>query len=207
MSAPGEHEEATTDTDMFTSLKRRAALRRTSRDLYGSIVTQARQPAFYRQWDVPDTMEGRLEMIILHVALALDRLGLEEKAGLELGRAVAEAYIADVDDALRQIGTGDMGVPRRVKRAAAALRERRFAYSKALGVGDRKAIGDVVVGFLYGDGRASPPPADAAAGFADYMIAARQALGAIPSDALLAGTIAFPAPDAFVNRRQPTRDD
>ena len=116
---------------MFTSLKQRAILRRTSREVYGSIVTQARHETFYRDWGVPDTMEGRVEMIILHAALVLDRLGSEGDAALALGQAVTEAYIADIDDALRQIGTGDIGVPRRVKKAAAALRERRLAYGKA----------------------------------------------------------------------------
>lgn len=182
---------------MFTSLKRKAALRRTSRDFYGSIVTQARQPAFYRDWGVPDTMEGRLEMIILHAALVLDRLGLEGKAGLELGQAISEAYIADVDDALRQIGTGDMGVPRRVKRAAAALRERRLAYGKALGRGDREGLADAIRDFIHGDDSSAVAPADAASWLADYMIAAREALALMPSHTLLAGRIDFVSPDAF----------
>lgn len=200
------HDEATTDAAMFTSLKRNAALRRTSRDLYGSIVTQAREPAFYREWGVPDTMEGRLEMIILHTALVLERLAREGKAGLDLGQAVSEAYIADVDDALRQIGTGDMGVPRRVKKAAAALRERRIAYGKALGEGSRQDLAKVVHGFIDGDVTA-PGRSEAAGMFADYMIAVREALAATPSDALLAGAIEFREPGTYAGRRRPTQDD
>ena len=180
---------------MFTSLKQRAILRRTSREVYGSIVTQARHETFYREWGVPDTMEGRVEMIILHAALVLDRLGSEGDAALALGQAVTEAYIADIDDALRQIGTGDIGVPRRVKKAAAALRERRLAYGKALDGGSLNELANVVRGFVFADEQEAPSQSDAAASFATYIKGVRADLAAIPPQALFSGAITFRRPD------------
>jgi cytochrome b pre-mRNA-processing protein 3 len=179
---------------MFTRLKERAALRRTSRNVYGSIVTQARIETFYRDWRVPDTMEGRLEMIILHVGLMLDRLALEGAGGLALGQAVSEAYIADVDDALRQIGTGDMGVPRRVKKAAAALRERRKAYAGALQANDRGALVDAVRGFVFVESQDDAASASASRAICDYMLQVAETLGALPSEGVLAGNVTFPDP-------------
>lgn len=180
---------------MFTSLKQRAVTRRTSREVYGSIVTQARRETFYREWGVPDTMEGRVEMIILHTALVLERLGREGPDALAWGQALTEAYIADIDDALRQIGTGDMGVPRRVKKAAAALRERRLAYSKALSGDDQNALAGAVRGFVYSDAEGSSLRPDAASAFATYIRGVSEDLAAVPHKALLAGAISFRAPE------------
>ena len=180
---------------MFTSLKQRAVTRRTSREVYGSIVTQARHETFYREWGVPDTMEGRVEMIILHTALVLDRLSREGEGAMALGQAVTEAYIADIDDALRQIGTGDMGVPRRVKKAAAALRERRLAYGKALDSDNPDDLAGAVRGFVYPDAEGAPRQADAAAAFATYIRGVSADLAAVPQQALFSGAISFRAPE------------
>ena len=54
---------------MFARLRTRRVLNRTARSLYGSIVTAARRPAFYANWGVPDTIQGRFEMIAAHLAL------------------------------------------------------------------------------------------------------------------------------------------
>ena len=95
-------------------------------------MAQARSEAFYREHGVPDTVHGRFEMIVLHVALVVARLGLEGDAGQETGRAILEAFVADMDDACRRLGIGDMGVPRHVKKAAAAVLERGNAYRAAI---------------------------------------------------------------------------
>ena len=87
-------------------------------------MAQARSEAFYRDHGVPDTVNGRFEMIVLHVALVVARLQAEGDEGQELARTMLEAFVADVDDACRRIGIGDMGVPRHVKKATAAVLER-----------------------------------------------------------------------------------
>ena len=109
---------------MLQWLKRKAETHRIGHEIFERIVAQARQPEFFRDMRVPDTMEGRLEMIMLHLVLVLERLSTEGAAGQRLGQRLMEHLMADYDDALRQIGIGDMGVPRRVQKAAAAFTER-----------------------------------------------------------------------------------
>ncbi|RPI34214.1 MAG: hypothetical protein EHM67_14695, partial [Hyphomicrobiaceae bacterium] len=113
---------------MFAWLSRRLDRRRNARELYGSIVTQARAPIFYTAWGVPDTVQGRFEMLVLHVCVVLDRLQQEAAPGGELARAVTEAFIADMDASMREMTFGDLAVPREIARTAAALFDRHSAY-------------------------------------------------------------------------------
>ena len=82
---------------MLTWLKERAARRETASELYGVVVARAREPLFYRDWGVPDTPEGRYEMVALHLVLVLERLRVEGAAGLPLSRETIEAFLADMD--------------------------------------------------------------------------------------------------------------
>ncbi|HRD75033.1 MAG TPA: ubiquinol-cytochrome C chaperone family protein [Hyphomicrobiaceae bacterium] len=160
---------------MLDWIRSRARKRRIAQDIYGSIVAQARSEAFYRGMGVPDTVMGRLEMIILHTALLIERLQLEGEAGDRLAQDVAEAYVADMDDSIREIGIGDMGVPRRVKQAAAALFERRreLAAVEAEYPGNEAALA-AFLGRIVGNG-AQVEPAGATA-LARYIGALRRAL-------------------------------
>jgi cytochrome b pre-mRNA-processing protein 3 len=117
---------------MLAWLRNRGNLRRTARSLYGSIVTQARRPGVYAQWGVPDTPEGRFEMIALHLVLALRRLSSEGEPGRALGQALTETFVVDLDDTLREMTVGDLAVPRHVKRAVAVVHERYASYGAAL---------------------------------------------------------------------------
>jgi len=116
---------------MLRWLRQKSELRLIGRELYERIVAQARSEAFYRDLGVADTMEGRFEMIALHLHLARERLRSEGSAGQRLGQIVLEHLIADMDDALRQMGY-DMGVPRRVKKATAAFGDRSRDYAEGL---------------------------------------------------------------------------
>ena len=83
--------------------------------LYGAIVAQARNPIFYEELGVPDTVSGRFEMVVLHVVLVLERL--EDKA---MGQRIFDLYCKDMDQSLREMGVGDLGVPKRMKMSGAA---------------------------------------------------------------------------------------
>jgi cytochrome b pre-mRNA-processing protein 3 len=98
--------------------------RNAAETLYGEIVSAARAPEFYRDLGVPDTVEGRFEMVALHLVLVVDRLGQEGPSGANLARHLNETCITDLDDNMREIGIGDLSVPRKVKKAAAALFDR-----------------------------------------------------------------------------------
>ena len=104
-----------------------------ARSLYGSIVTQARAPDFYAAWGVPDTVQGRFEMIVAASCPGARRLARRRaRAGERLARALTEAFIVDMDDSMREMTFGDLAVPREIKRAAAALFDRHSAYLAAL---------------------------------------------------------------------------
>src|SRR3546814_8966780 len=82
--------------------------------LYAAIVAQARHPAFYQDYGVPDTVDGRFEMIALHAFLLLHRLKQDPERTAKLGQAVYDAMFLDMDASLREMGAGDLGVGRRV---------------------------------------------------------------------------------------------
>ena len=115
-------------------LSRRTDHTRIAGIIYGSIVASARQPTFYAAWGVPDTREGRFEMLALHVAMVMHRLSRAGVPGAELGRTIGEVFMTDMDDNMREIGIGDLTVPKKVKRAAAALYDRHRDYGAALTV-------------------------------------------------------------------------
>lgn len=120
--------------------KSRQAL--TARQLYGSSVAAARDPVFYRDWHVADTLEGRFEIVVLHVGLLVRRLTAEGEAGKRLGQAVLEEMFAAIDDDMRELGVGDMTVPKRVKAAASAFYGRLRVYDAALTKSDDAALGE-----------------------------------------------------------------
>jgi cytochrome b pre-mRNA-processing protein 3 len=99
--------------------------------LYGVIVAQARRPAFYTHYAVPDTLDGRFDLLVLHVALFFRR-AREDEAIRDLGQAVFDRFCLDMDRSLREIGIGDTGVPRHMRRMGEAFYGRAAAYEAAL---------------------------------------------------------------------------
>ena len=181
---------------MLDWLRRNRARRSIGHELFERIVAQARSAEFYRDLGAADTMEGRFEMIVLHMSLVLQRLKREGSAGQRLGQTLMEALIAAMDDALRQIGIGDMGVPRRVQKAAAALAERTRDYQAGLiGVPGSRSLKECIVAHIY-LGEASAEALAHAKALSSYISAADALLAAMPSEDLLAGKVAFPAPPA-----------
>lgn len=155
--------------------------------LYGGIVARARQPRFYASWGVPDTNDGRLEMIGLHAALVARRLGREGDPGRRLGRELLELMVSDIDRTLRELGVGDLSVGKKVKGIAGSLMGRAAALEAALDAGDRAAITRLLERNVYLTGTApSPERVDALAG---YLVALDAALAAFPGEALLAGDL------------------
>src|SRR5438105_12562141 len=104
--------------------------------LYGAIVAQARHPAFYVHYGVPDTMEGRFDMIVLHAALFFRRLRGESNADRALGQSVFDLFCRDMDHSLREIGVGDLAVPKHMLRLAEAFYGRAAAYDLAIASDD-----------------------------------------------------------------------
>jgi cytochrome b pre-mRNA-processing protein 3 len=151
--------------------------------LYGAIVAQARTPALYTDFGVADTATGRFEMVTLHVILVLDRLERAGEGAQPLGQAVFDLYVRDMDRSLREMGIGDFGVPKRMKKMAQAFYGRHDAYRQALAASDRMLLTETIARNVFGGDDTS-----AAAALADYALASRE----LPVD-IAAGKAGFAA--------------
>ncbi len=171
---------------MFTRFKTAARQRTTARELYGAVVALARTPIFYAAYGVPDTPEGRFELIVLHLSVVIERLNGGGAGGRTLARLLGETFVTDMDDNMREMGVGDLAVPKKLKRAAAGLYERAQRYRAALaaGAGDRELHG-LAGEFLLGP-QAAAPAVDRMAVYIRHL-ADRVAVN--PLDELLAGKL------------------
>lgn len=161
------------------------------RTLYGAIVRQARQPAFYRICGVPDTPDGRFDMIALHAVLVLRRLRPEGEAGRPLAQALFDQMFADMDENLREMGVGDLSVGKRIKAMARAFYGRLAAYDAAITADDRATAARALERNLF---RKSTPTPEQVAAVTEYLFAESARLAACALDRLLAGDVAFGPP-------------
>ncbi|MDR7058116.1 MULTISPECIES: ubiquinol-cytochrome C chaperone family protein [unclassified Sphingopyxis] len=106
--------------------------REARRPLWNAVVAAARAPHWYAQGSVPDTLDGRFDMISLVMALVLHRIDDEPAHGLA-GVQLTELFVNDMDGQMRQIGFGDMVVGKQVGRMMSALGGRLGAYRAADG--------------------------------------------------------------------------
>lgn len=168
---------------MLNWLKTRSEDRCRAKDLYGAIVTGARQPAFYSGCGVEDTPEGRYELIALHLFLVIERLKGGGAQADRVAQRVLEAFVTDMDDCMREMGVGDLSVGKKVKRSAAGLYERFASYRKALTVSEAD-LAEQIGGFV-------PGKVDAAV-LARYVTASAQDLRRRSLDDVLNGQVHFP---------------
>ena len=160
--------------------------------IYGMIVTQAREPIFYRDLGVPDTVNGRFDLLLLHLWLLLRRLRTVAQGGTELSQALFDRFCEDMDDNLREMGVGDQTVPKRMRAFGEAFYGRVQAYDQAYDQAtdtDSEALAQAICkNILNGAG------IDQARRLAAYAQAAEAALGLTGEQALLLGSFKFPAP-------------
>src|SRR5476651_500831 len=124
--------------------------------LYGMIVAQARLPCFYRDYAVADTVNGRFDLIVLHLALVLDRLAQDE-ALRSLGQAVFDRFCQDMDHNLREMGVGDLKVPKEMQRMGEAFYGSQKAYLAAMAANDGgTALAEALARNIYGGSPAGP---------------------------------------------------
>ncbi len=167
------------------SLRRRRERRMAALAAYGRIVERARDPSFYVAWAVPDTLDGRFELLALHAFLVLNRLKREPQAA-EFAQELFDTMFADVDSALREMGAGDLGVGRRVKDMARGFYGRIAVYDRGLG-----AEAELLAALrrnLFGTAAPSDEQLDSAAAYVRRQVAA---LAAQSVAALTAGRVAF----------------
>ena len=167
--------------------KPRAPLRGTIEAIYGMIVTQTREPLFYRDFGVPDTVNGRFDFLVLHLWIVLRRFKPLE-GGAPLSQALFDRFCEDMDANLREMGVGDIVVPKRMRAFGEAFYGRVAAYDVALDQGQEPLAQALCKNILNGQG------IEKARRLAIYAEKAMVRLAAIDEAALLAPAWTFPSP-------------
>lgn len=153
--------------------------------LHGEIVAAVRRPAFYLDCGVADTFEGRFELLVLHAGLLLRRLNEAEAPGPEVAQELVDTLFRRLDADLRELGVGDLAVPKRMKKLAEAFLGRSAAYEAAFGAGE-EALAAALSRNIFDGG-----PGGTA--LARYALAARARLAETSLEACLLDPLPFPA--------------
>lgn len=168
-------------------LKRWKALSRNREivdELYAGIVDVSRRPVLFTEGGLPDTVMGRFESLCISVFLFLARCG-DDPALKPLAQDLVDRFILDVEDSIRELGIGDVSVPKRMRKLAGMFYERVSAYDAPLGAGDRAKLAEALARYALG-GAGSSQAADVLAG---DMMARHVAYKEVPSSAILAGRL------------------
>jgi cytochrome b pre-mRNA-processing protein 3 len=171
-------------------LSRRSQHREAAERAYRRVVEQARHPAFYTDFAVPDTLDGRFELVCLHAFLYLHRLRWQGPEAQLIGQRFFDAMFADFDRSLREVGVGDLSVGKHIKRMAQGFYGRMSAYQEGLR-GDPCVLAAALRRNVFG---AVAGRAPMAAALAAYTRAAAEDLRRQPTARLLAGEVSFTAP-------------
>jgi cytochrome b pre-mRNA-processing protein 3 len=168
---------------LFEKLFRPNSARIAGRELYDCAIAQARQPALYMDMAVPDTVEGRFEMHNIHVLLLLHRLKGQGVAAADAAQALFDTYVSALDGTLREMGVGDLTVPKRMRKLGEAFYGRTKAYDATLAdPDDRAGLERLIARTVYDEAQDAP-----AGRMADYVRRQAAALAAQPLDAILEG--------------------
>lgn len=167
--------------------KPRIPQRGTIEAIYGMIVTQSREPLFYRDLGVPDTVNGRFDLVVLHLWMVLRRLRPIE-GGVGLSQALFDHFCDDMDANLREMGVGDLTVPKRMQAFGEAFYGRSAAYDLALTGGEEALAQALCKNILNGQ------HVEQARQLGLYAQAAIATLTGLDDAALLSASWTFPSP-------------
>jgi len=159
--------------------------------LYGAIVTQSRDPRFYEAYGVPDTVLGRFDLLLLHLSLLLRRLRAGDPAARNLAQDLFDTFCRDMDHNLREMGIGDQGVPRQMRRVGEAFYGRAQAYDAALAEPSNEALIGTLIRNVFAGAAESGVAAERLAAYV------RETVNGLDAQAirhLLDGAVTFPEP-------------
>jgi cytochrome b pre-mRNA-processing protein 3 len=168
---------------MFFKPRRQAVQR-----LYEAVLAQARTPQFFGSGRAPDTIDGRFEVLALHLALVIRRLRADGKKGTALAQDLFDVFVRDMDANLRELGASDSRFGNKMRHIIESFYGRAKAYSDALQAEDEGALRDALIRNLF-DGVAQPDELDR---MVAYCRAAVASLAAGDPEAWLAGADPFP---------------
>ena len=152
--------------------------------VYRAIVAQSRQPVFYAQWGVPDTVTGRFDVLSLHMGLVFRRLGGVGKPATEFSQALFDLFFKDMDRNLREMGAGDLSVPKKIRNMGNLFYGLATNLNEAMARGDRAEVEAVLKRNLFADIETADVPA-----LADYLEAEYAKLKLQSVDAIIGGKV------------------
>ena len=158
--------------------------------IHGEIVAAARAPALYAEWETPDTVDGRFEMIVLHAGLVMRRLSQLGDVGAQIAQDLVDFVFRRLEDALREMAIGDAGVIKRTKVMIEAFYGRNGAYAEALGAADSERLAVALARNVCGVStlNAAPHARDLAA----YVSRVAAALETVGIDDFSSGRFRYP---------------
>lgn len=158
---------------------------------YATLTKAARHPYLYEALDVPDTVMGRFEMLSAVLILYFRRTRASGTSGQEIAQEIVDAFFEDVDHSIRELGVGDVGVPKRMKKFAGMFYGRLESYAAALDTGGREGLAAALRRNIHPEGGEGAPSMD---GLAGYLLAAEKAMTAATEDEIGIGALAVAEP-------------
>lgn len=138
---------------MFRYFKQHKSSEAQAKGLYNEAVTQSRLPVFYQDLGVPDSFDGRFELVALHCYMIIHRLN---KAGqTRLSQALFDVFFISMDQSIREMGIGDVGVPKHMKRMMQGFNGRCQGYEIAIENNDTTALKEALIRNVYGTSETS----------------------------------------------------
>jgi cytochrome b pre-mRNA-processing protein 3 len=158
---------------------------------YDLLTRAAREPEFFESMNVPDTVMGRFEMLSVVLILYFRRTANAAPAVKDIAQELVEAFFEDLDHSMRELGIGDNGVPKRMKKLAGMFYGRLDSYARALDAGDSEALEAALIRNIHPE---NADPALSMRQLADYMVKAESELKAVPEAVLAKGDVSLVAP-------------
>ena len=174
---------------MFERLFRKNPARAAGEALYMAAADQAREPKLYTDIGAPDTVEGRFEMTVLHVWLVMRRLKGDDRAARDTAQSLLDTMFASFDDALRELGVGDLVVGKKIRKMAENFYGRAQAYEEAISGEQEKGRASLAAALARNVYDTNDP--EAAGGLAEYACSAVAAIDAQSLDDILRGEVSF----------------
>lgn len=156
---------------------------------YEAITEAARRPLFYSDMNAPDTVMGRFDLVTIHMMLYLRAIKDADESVKQLAQEVVDAFFVDIDHSIRELGIGDAGVPKRMKKLARMFYGRAEAYGEALDNNDQDALEAALARNIYPETKDEIPSLGA---LADYLLKADKVLKDVNRDDMVSGRLAFP---------------
>lgn len=172
-------------------------------ELYKRVVDQARLPVFYTSFGVPDTVDGRFELIVLHAAMVFRRLKDETDAA-DFAQTLFDYMFADMDRSLREQGVGDLSVGKHVKRMAQGFYGRTVAYDRALSEQDDEKLLSAVVRNIYGTVAVAPAVLPA---MTRYIKRQATQISSQPVSTIMSADLHFSSEEAILGASMSVEDD